>query len=379
MRISHIRLENWRNFRRVDAPLQRRTFLAGPNASGKSNFLDAFRFLQDLSAVSGGLQKAVTARGSVSKIRCLAARRSSDVVIDVSLGDDDTDTQWRYKIVFNQDNLRRPILKEEIVFKGRDVILSRPDVADREDPERLTQTFLEQVNANKHFRDIQEFLVSIKYLHLVPHLIRDPDRYAPRINDPFGGDFLEQLASAPTRTRESRLKRIGEALQIAVPQLRELQLTRDDRGVPHLEGRFEHWRPNAGWQREDQFSDGTLRLLGLLWAVTEGTGPLLLEEPELSLHPGVIRYIPQMLWRVTRKTRRQVLLSTHSVDLLSDDNLGADEIFLFHPTENGTEILPASKDKMIQDLMERGESIGDVILQKIAPPRSEQLALFENA
>jgi hypothetical protein len=55
MRFSRIVLENWRNFKRVDVPLQSRAFLVGPNASGKSNFLDAFRFLHDVAASGGGL------------------------------------------------------------------------------------------------------------------------------------------------------------------------------------------------------------------------------------------------------------------------------------------------------------------------------------
>lgn len=71
---------------------------------------------------------------------------------------------------------------------------------------------------------------------------------------------LEQITRSPFRVREPRLRRIAEALRIAVPQLRELRLQKDDVGIPHLEGRYEHWRPNAGWQREDQFPDGTLRL-----------------------------------------------------------------------------------------------------------------------
>ncbi|HEC14719.1 MAG TPA: chromosome segregation protein SMC, partial [Rhodospirillales bacterium] len=47
MRVLRLSLENWRNFRKVDVPLQQRVFIAGPNASGKSNLLDAIRFLQD--------------------------------------------------------------------------------------------------------------------------------------------------------------------------------------------------------------------------------------------------------------------------------------------------------------------------------------------
>ncbi|MGH7873507.1 MAG: ATP-binding protein, partial [Candidatus Binatia bacterium] len=42
-RFARLYLENWRNFQRADLELQRRVFLVGPNASGKSNLLDVFR------------------------------------------------------------------------------------------------------------------------------------------------------------------------------------------------------------------------------------------------------------------------------------------------------------------------------------------------
>lgn len=75
LHLTHLHLENWRNFTQIDAALQRRVFLFGPNASGKSNFLDVFRFLHDIVAVGGGFQEAVRRRGGVSKLRSLAARR----------------------------------------------------------------------------------------------------------------------------------------------------------------------------------------------------------------------------------------------------------------------------------------------------------------
>ena len=61
--ISLIELENWRNFRQVSQEVQRRPFLVGPNASGKSNILDALRFLRDVVSVGGGFQEAVSRRG----------------------------------------------------------------------------------------------------------------------------------------------------------------------------------------------------------------------------------------------------------------------------------------------------------------------------
>jgi len=59
MRFTKVKLENWRNFLGVEVSLERRVFLVGPNASGKSNFLDAFRFLRDIADAQGGFQWAV--------------------------------------------------------------------------------------------------------------------------------------------------------------------------------------------------------------------------------------------------------------------------------------------------------------------------------
>jgi len=379
MRFRRIQLANWRNFRHADVVLNQRAFVIGPNAAGKSNFLDAFRFLQDVASVGGGLQKAIRERGGTSRVRCLGARKYPDIEIAVEIEDDESQANlWKYKLAIHQDNNRRPLIRREEVFFNDQPRLARPDDEDRADPERLSQTHLEQVNANKAFRDVVEFLASIQYMHVVPQLVRNP-RLATDIGRIaiFGGDFLERLARATQGRLASRLKRIEQALQIAVPNLRELRIERDDSGVPHLLGRYEHWRPNAGWQNEAQFSDGTLRLMGLLWSVMDGRGPLLLEEPELSLHPAVVRFIPQMLHQATKKTRRQLILSTHSPDLLRDEGIAPDETILLRPTANGTDVSRAADDDEILALLEGGHSMADAALPRTAPPAPEQLSLLE--
>jgi predicted ATPase len=375
LHFTHVYLENWRNFTRVDVHLQRRTFLLGPNASGKSNLLDVFRFLNDIVAVGGGFQEAVRKRGGVSSLRCLAARRYSDLVISVQAGEEIA-SRWGYELHFTQDNLRRPLIRRERVTRGETELLVRPDERDSGDPERLTQTYLEQVNVNKEFRELADFFSSVRYLHVVPQLVREPDRSVGRRNDPFGGDFLEQIARTPEKTQRSRLRRIRDALRVAVPQIRELELSRDVRGTPHLRGKYEHWRPQGAWQAEDQFSDGTLRLMGLLWAVLDGSGPLLLEEPELSLHPEVVRIIPQMFARIQRRTGRQVIVSTHSSELISDDAIGLDEVLLLSPGEDGTLVRPSSEVSSVEPLVRGGLPLSEAVLPHTRPEKVEQLALF---
>jgi predicted ATPase len=373
MRFTRIKLENWRNFLNVDVPLQKRMFLLGPNASGKSNFLDAFRFLRDIAEPQGGLQRAIEIRRGVSQIRSLHARRGS-VVVEVEV---DLDGRpWSYRLELSQDNQRRPVIQKEIVRHGGASVLDRPNDEDRDDERRLMQTHLEQVSANKSFRELQEFFARVRYLHIVPQLVREPDRSVGRSRDPFGGDFLEQLARTPKKTLDSRLRRIREALRVAVPQLKELELDRDERGVPHLKGLYEHWRPKAGWQTEDQFSDGTLRLLGLLWVLLDGTAPLLLEEPELSLHPEVVRHIPSVMARLSRKAGRQILVSTHSETLLSDPGIDPQEILMLEASSADTKVKLASADEQILELSRSGVPVAEAVLPHTAPREAQRLALF---
>lgn len=378
MNFKHLRLENWRNFSKVDTALQRRVFLVGPNASGKSNLLDALRFLRDVADVQGGFQQAIHTRRGVSQIRSLHARKYSNVAVEVTVELEPT-SLWKYRLEFSQDNNRRPVVKREVVSRDGTLLLDRPDKEDTQDVNRLSQTHLEQVNANKNFRGLADFFAQVRYLHLVPQLVREPDRSVGRERDPFGGDFLEQLAKLQ-RTRkatfDSRLKRIQQALKVAVPQLKELALDRDERGVPHLKGLYEHWRPKAGWQNEDQLSDGTLRLLGLLWGFLDGGAPLLLEEPELSLHTEVVRYIPQMMVRLARKNGRQIIISTHSAELLSDEGIDPEEVLLLAPSKEGTDVETAENDEQIRALLEGGLTIAEAVMPRTAPPSARQLMMF---
>lgn len=377
LQFSRLHLENWRNFSRVDAELQSRVFLVGPNAAGKSNLLDVFRFLHDLVAVGGGLQAAVQQkpRSGISSLRSLAARNPSDIVIRVEVGTGSARSEWEYELRLSHHKRYGPVITKEHVARSGKALLSRPRPEDTADPKRLTQTYLEQVNANLDFRDLAEFFASVRYLHLVPQLVREPDRSVNRPNDPFGGDFLEQIARTTEKTRRGRLSRIKGALRVAVPQLHDLEMWRDVRGTPHLRGKYAHWRPQRAWQTEDHLSDGTLRLLGLLWAALDGVGPLLLEEPELSLHPEVVRFLPQMFARMTRRTGRQVLLSSHSSDLLRDSGIGVDEVLLLQPDKEGTSVRRASDFKEVEPLLRGGSSLADAVLPLTRPEKTEQLSL----
>lgn len=372
MYISRIRLKNWRNFRQLDFALDEQMYVIGPNAAGKSNLLDALLFLRDVARSSGGgLQAAIAARGGLQKIRCLHARNDPEVKIEVflSASPGDLKPEWHYALglkVERRGRRRTLVSYERVTHEGRDVV-SRPNKHDNDDSELLTQTALEQIAENAGFRELARFISDIAYVHLVPQLLKFPEVLGGNAveGDPYGQGFLEQIARATQRTREARLRRIQKALETAVPQFRELRFVRDDvSGKPHLEARYAHHRPNAGWQREDSFSDGTLRLIALLWMLQEGSSVLLLEEPELSLNDAVVREIPALFAavRAAAKRSRQVIATTHSDALLSNEGISGEQVLILEVGGEGTTGRLADQGE--QALLDAGLSPAEVLLPK---------------
>lgn len=376
MRFTRLELKNWKNFTQVNVGLASRVFLVGPNATGKSNFLDAFRFLRDLALEGGGLAKALSeeVRGGIGKVRSLFARGHNMEIMLRATVQDSTKAGWRYELAFTHESLKnpRPRVEREIVHRIRadgreEKVLNRPDDPDRRDKELLTQTAIQQVTANQLFRKLAEFFKEISYLHLVPQLLRE--QQAPRTNgigyDPFGRDLLDRIRNAPYQ--RPRLHKIEKVLKVVASQLDELHLEIDEHGRPHLQGKCQHWRPHGAFQNETQFSDGTLRLIGLLWVLQEKGGPLLLEEPELSLHTAIVRKLASFIARAQKQGHgRQVILSTHSENLLMDIGIAPEEVLMIRPAEEGSEIIEGASVQAIVRLMQAGIPASEAVL-----PRTE--------
>lgn len=365
MRFTRVVLENWRNFGQIDVALQNRAFLVGPNASGKSNFLDVFRFLRDLVVPGGGFEQAVGDRRGVSKIKNFTASQAENVVIEVELLDDEGLT-WHYRLAFKDD----AAITEEKVWNSQTQFVNRPEQADHDDPARLRQTALEQVSANREFRTVADFFQSIEYSHLVPQIVRDPERKsAQKKEDPFGGNFLAQFAN----TLDGRTQReIREALKTVLPRIFNIAPGIDRSYFPHLQVIFKSEHEHD----ERELSDGTLRLIGLLWSLQSGEGPLLFEEPELSLHPAIVRMIPQMMLSIQREREitRQTILSTHSSDLLSDEGIAPDEILLFLPRRNETGVKTGIELDEVRTRLQTGLPPGEVVIPYTAPEHTDRLA-----
>ena len=304
--ISRLELGHWKNFSEIAVDLSSRVFIAGNNGTGKSNILDALRFLRDVAESSGGgLQAAVESRGGMKCIRSMFARRSPAIKIAVNVNEtikaSKETPDWRYELQIDQEKKGRHrvyVANERVEQSGKEV-LSRSYEEFKHDIELLQQTALEQASMNTGFRPLRQFFESLLYVHIVPQLIRYGDKMQARAlaKDPFGRNLINSIATLSSQQQTTLLKSIEDALLAVKPQFSEssleLRIERDPKtDLQHIVYRYPSWRYRGVLQDESILSDGELRLIGLMWALHNTRSVTMLEEPELSFNDGIVRQLP---------------------------------------------------------------------------------------
>ena len=371
MYISRIKLYNWKNFRDCEVLLAERCFVIGANATGKSNFLDVLRFLRDIVKQGGGLQFAVNVRGGLKKIRCLAARKRTEVCVEVDISENGkNDPKWKYSLELVNtgggiQNVSALVKREEVYnYYTEETILLRDNSFKDDDLETKKYTHLEQPTANAKFREIKDVFQTTEYLNVIPQFVRDADSImlSSGMEDYYGRNFMRRLALLNEKTRNKYLKIINEVLLTAVPQLENLSFVKDEKGVPHVEAKYHHWRARGSKQNEQMFSDGTIRLIGFLFAMLDGNGIILLEEPETNLHTAIVAAIPEFVAKVQRNKKRQVIITTHSYEILSNKGIRAEELVILRPSPEGTIAENALEDKAVSAMLEAGLSAADAAM-----------------
>ena len=193
------------------------------------------------------------------------------------------------------------------------------------------------------YRDVYEVMESISRMQFY-RLFPDDMR---RRQTPIGTDLLDEDGSnlAPILKEMDKrgslyLDEIKSALGSIVPGLSDLQVQQSG-GVPIVKLRYRAGgRPRSTFNLSQE-SDGTVRLLGLLTALYQERPPMLmgLEEPELTIHPGALAVLADVI--VEAKLRTQVIVTTHSPDLI--DLLPLDSMRAVAVENGSTRVGPVSE------------------------------------
>jgi predicted ATPase len=351
--IHKVYVRNYKSIAEAEVTLERFTVFIGPNGSGKSNFVDALRFVRD--AIVSGLDTAISHRRGIRAIRRWSPRRPVDVTIKLEfLFPDGTQTiygfelgsekggEYRIKAEFCQTIQSNGTEDGFEVREGNIVrfpkALELPTPPEPQPVRFLLFPFLGTAVAQQAWN----FLRSIGFYHPLPNAIRT-SAYMPVIVPP---PLLEHGENLPfvLRTLQQHypdtFQQISEYLRLLVPGLKSLAPSKsgDMLEVKHGDEN-ETFAELEFWQE----SDGTLRLLALLTAMYQQPPlyMLVIEEPELTVHPEALAVLVDLL--IERSAYQQVLITTHSPDLLNC--LPAETLRIVELEGGTTKIGPLSEEQ----------------------------------
>ena len=122
---------------------------------------------------------------------------------------------------------------------------------------------------------------------------------------------------------------------------------------------------------------GAAQAKGLqLFALIDSNGVLLLEEPEINLHPGIVAQFPEFIAKIQRvkKGGRQVFITTHSYDILSNEGIAPEEVLLLTNSPEGTEVEVLSDVEKAKNILAAGFSMADVVMPLTKPWSIESMS-----
>jgi predicted ATPase len=372
--LTRLRLRDYRSIGSCDVRLGDLTILVGPNGSGKSNILDSLRLTSQ--ALSENLDNALRDRGGIGEVRRRSRGHPSHFGIQVDFRTGDAAGTYGFQIGATPDGDfhvtreeceitalpdGRPRSQQSVsvgyaIRDGRMAEQSEPvmpaPVGDR--------LYLVAASGIEPFRFLFDALANINVYNLNPDAMR-------QLHKPESGDLLRRdgsnIASVLERLRRDRpdiKTRIEEYLNRVVDGVTGA----DRRGFgswetlefkQHVDGDMVPWTFQAS-----SMSDGTLRAVGVLTALLAGgeghRSPVGIEEPESALHPAAAGLLLDALRDAS--SSRQVLVTTHSPDLLDSPSIGPDELlsvrFIGGRTVVGG-LDAAAREALVQHLYTPGE------------------------
>ena len=310
--------------------------LIGPNGSGKSNIIGVFAFLHAIR--EGRLQDYVTAAGGAERLLHFGSKTTKEIEIYLSF--ENRINEYELKLSPTDDDSLFPS-EETACFWNKNAGHSRPFRLVLPPRNRRLEAGISNPEPEPTASWVRNRLGSWRLYHVHDTSVFSPMRKTAKVDDneflrPDGSNlaaflyFLKEMHSECYGLIQRAIQRVAPFFDDF--RLKPLRLKPDD-----IKLEWRH-RGSDDYFDASSFSDGTLRFIVLstlfLQPKVYRPSAILIDEPELGLHPYAIGMLASLIRQASVDT--QVIISTQSSLLL--DHFRPEDVLVANRVDGGTEV-----------------------------------------
>ncbi|MCX6641183.1 MAG: AAA family ATPase [bacterium] len=389
MAIKHLRVKNFKSFRDLDLELGDFNVLIGANASGKSNFVQIFRFLRDIAKIN--LRNAISLQGGVEYLRNI---NLTDEPLEVSVVDDGVSgalnfiwgssspsltvkNKYEFKLNFDKKNSNylieydRNILEYTLsklvhmeidnnyhrqeygVLEEGLIKISNQDGRITLEPEsgysKKLKPFMDQIKhiisenvLNQKLMIEDNFLSTYFVLPNItetsiydidPKLLKNPHPLTGKLYLDDDGANLAIVLNEILRDRD-KFRLLMNIIRDALPFIDGIEV--EHRYDSSILIRFKEIYSIKEFMPVPFLSNGTMHITALIIALfIENDYLTIIEEPERNIHPKLISKIVNMMKDASRN--KQIIVTTHNPEVVK--HAGIENLLLVTRDKDGYSVI----------------------------------------
>ena len=354
--LTRVELYNYKSIAHCDVELRPLMFLVGPNGAGKSNFLDALHFIAD--ALNTSLDQAVRQRGGIQELKRRGSGLAQSLIVRLyfSLPTGETGTYFirilqawedNYYLLSEECRVRSPRFTngEAYFYVDTGEVTTSEGLPLAASTDRL---YLVAASSLPAFRPVYDALSRMAFYNLNPAAAREPQEPDAREELAPDGDNIASVLKRLGERLPRAKRRIEEFLAVIVPGVQSVAAKAvSSYQIVEFHQQFAEGEPAQIFPAA-AMSDGTLRALGVLvalyqgWSEADSPIPLVgIEEPETALHPAAVSALLDAMREASLS--KQVLVATHSADIMDDELFTPDMLLAVAAAEGVTQIGPIDR------------------------------------
>jgi predicted ATPase len=337
MSLQHITIKGYKSINSLDITLKPLNILIGANGSGKSNFISVFKFLNQIT--ESNLNLYVQRSGGADSFLYYGQKYTKKIYINL---DFETDNEYESNIY---ECTLIPTLDNALIFESENTYFHDK----KKYPNQAYQIHLgmghretllkKSAEKEKVAKYVLKYLKSWQVYHFHDTSDSAPVKRLGDLNDnlflrPDAGNLASYLYRLK-KTHNLHYQKIRDTIQLVAPFFDDFIL----RPLPENPNKIQ-----LEWQERGsdypflayQLSDGTLRFICLTTLLLQPELPstILIDEPELGLHPYAINILASII--KSTSTRTQLIISTQSVPLVNHFSL--DDLLVINRKDKATMI-----------------------------------------